>query len=183
MGSGHGVGSQKKLQGLFGDFSTLVEKRIAAALKAIARNTTCESKPIRVLDIGAGHVPYRHAFEQIKKRHHLHVETLDNQKETIKNPWADGNWVWEDVFTRYDILRPNRKTIPPEERFDLVILAATLHELFYDAVVKHRQPQDFHLRILQYIRKELLTDSGQLIIADYAWLQQEIGRASCRERV
>ncbi len=64
MGSPHKDRSQEKLHELFRGFPDLVQAYLSAALRDKLAASKSDA-PLRVLDIGAGTVPYRAAFSDI----------------------------------------------------------------------------------------------------------------------
>src|SRR6266540_111351 len=170
MGSPHKDRSQEKLHELFRGFPDLVQAYLSAALRDKLAASKSDA-PLRVLDIGAGTVPYRAAFSDIPH------EKLDiylwDRDSTVHDSSLRAAWLKNDFF---DVFPPNNSRIVSTEtrdvlrkKFDVILLAASLHELHYDAVVNWGVLGDFHKIFFNYLTKDLLADGGRILIADYGW--------------
>jgi hypothetical protein len=175
MGAPHQGGSQEKLHGLFPGFSSLLKEEVAFGIQRGTESLDV-SRPLRVLDIGAGSVPYREAFKSFPP-HSLDLVFLDRQSDlpgehALKLPLH--KWITSDLFDLCPILpdsiadsrsRPNSLG----GKFDIIIIAAALHELWFDAVTDHGWCTDFHSMFFRFVADQLLQENGLLIVADYAW--------------
>lgn len=176
MGSPHKDGSQGKLHGLFKGFSSLVATRLAAAIQRLLDNPG-DHHPIRILDIGAGQVPYQDAFNgfQTKQYELVFLDQDQSLPAELGNKLPNHRWVKENFFKIWpsftaandDPQRVVDKVLGG--KFDIVICAASLHELYYDAVTVFGQPIDFHCKFFRFAREHLLRPHGLLLVADYVW--------------
>lgn len=190
MGSGHSRGrdaaSQEKLHTLFGNFSETVQRQLYTSLEKLVGKASGERR-VRVLDIGAGSMPYRGAFHDIgEAKLDVVAVDIDSSPETIRAEWPAQKWIQDDFFLVYpgSVAGTSDECVSakyPEAKgpFDLIILAATLHELYYDCVTKQSvgSPNGFHTRLIRFLVDNLLARDGLLLVADYAWLPEADARA------
>lgn len=176
MGSIHIDGSQGKLHGLFNGFSDLVASRLAASIRRVMKSRI-DDDPVRILDIGCGHVPYRDAFKDFADEQ-LELIFLDQSRD-LPGDCAEGlpahKWLRKNFFDFWPSFPASSHGVDPliketiGRKVDIVVCAASLHELHFDSVALFGQPIDFHHVCFEFIKKHFLLPKGLLLVADYAW--------------
>jgi len=178
MGTAHRENSQAMLQGLFPGYAEMVGEQVLGAIQR-AKKTLDGSRAVRVLDIGAGSVPYSQVVRDLEEVHPVEWVFLDCDPK-LPEARAEGlppshKWLERDFFDLCPSLK-NEKSRPNLDvagglggRFHVIVLSAALHELYYDAVAKHDCRDVFHQKALAWIKANLLSPCGTLIVADYAW--------------
>jgi hypothetical protein len=178
MGSKHESGSQALLHETFPGFAELLVDRIAMVLDELAKRRF--GRTLRVLDIGSGSIPYAKAF---RRSSNLDVTLLDSDPGVTDNAVrraavvkrnVSSRFLRRDFFDYFDIkahaMRPDRlQELMPGEKFDVILLCASLHELYYDSVVRFAMPEEFHAGVFTEIHARLIAPGGLLLVGDYAW--------------
>jgi hypothetical protein len=176
MGSPHRDRSQEALHEAFPGFANLVAGQIRLALTLLSEDIV--RRPIRILDIGAGSVPYESAFD-LSDRTRMDLTLLDRHDvvnevgSRIKKAGLHSAQIQKDFFELYDAdsgdYKPELAKTEILGKFEFIVLSASVHELCFDAVAVHGRPENFHEKLLSFLRTSLLSDDGILLIADYAW--------------
>lgn len=184
MGRPHADNSQELLHKLFGKFAQVTAQHILDACKRIAtENLKAGRRKLRVLDLGPGAVPYASAFadfehETVAADLSLEIAFLDRDENLPERtiPKWKSQWFKRDVF---DIAKKNETPILEAcdcrpDRFDLIIVAAALHEFYYDVVANPSgwRVETFHSDFLEWLRGLLESDNSRIIISDYAWAER-----------
>jgi len=170
MGSLHQAGSQGRLHELFVGFPEFVKNRLEEEIKKCIE--TADGRKARIIDIGAGEVPYHKAFSSFDAES-MELVLLDRDEsvpaDSAKLP--PHAWVREDFFDLFPSFdeKPSDSLRKLGGKFDLVIMAAAMHELYYDAVIARDCPTDFHHNLFRFVTEHLAHATGTVLIADYAW--------------
>lgn len=177
--------SQVRLHDLFRGFAEIVELHIVKACQAIAGDPRkLAGEPIRILDLGAGEVPYRSAFKRLAAElgrgevsRRLEITLVDKDTSLPKAEFEGCTCIWKylDILTLLEEIRERRRYEDIGGPYDLLLMSASLHELYHDAIsrkVPRWNPATFHEEFFDLLcrRSSLLASNiGRVIVADYAW--------------
>src|SRR5947208_786106 len=97
--------SQARLHTLFRGFADIVGTHITHAAKnVLADRPSGNSAPLRVLDLGAGSVPYERAFRQLISHaspHSIEITFVDKNDDLpqVTVPGCESHWQFVDALT------------------------------------------------------------------------------------